>query len=368
MELLHHWLTGLRGGEKVLEQFCEIFPDAPIHTLVITNVEERLGTIIPKHKINSTKLNLLPKAEKLYKTFLPLYPLVIGNYRVEGDFILSTDASVIKGVQKDEYIPHVCYCHSPPRYLWDMQQEYLDTMSPVKAKIFQLLTPYLRRFDQHGADNVDHFIANSAFVKERIERIYDRESTVIYPPVALDDFTYSEESDDFYYMVSALVPYKRVDLAVEAFNRNGKKLIIIGDGPELKNLERIADQNVTFLGSQPFNVLKEHYARCKAFIFPGVEDFGITPLEAQASGKPVIAMKEGGALETVIDGETGFFFNNQTVDELIGAVEKFENNSISPKACRNNAERFSPERFRKEIKSFLYDKYPSYFEKYNWEL
>lgn len=366
--LLHHWLVGFRGGEKVLEQFCKIFSDSQIHTLVATKKTNNLGNIIPNHDIVCTSLNILPYADKIYKTFLPFYPIIISNHKVKSDFILSSDASLFKGVKKNDYSPHVCYCHSPPRYIWDMQKEYMDMMNPIKAKIFQWLTPYLRKFDIEGSDKVDHFIANSEYVKERIKRIYGRDSTVIYPPVALDDFIYSEQSDDFYLIVSALVPYKRVDLAVEAFNQNRKNLIVIGDGPELKYLKRIANENITFLGSQPFKVLKEHYSRCRAFIFPGVEDFGITPVEAQASGKPVIAMEEGGALETIIDGETGIFFKRQTVDALVDTVEKFENMSISPKTCRQNAENFSPERFRKEIKRFLNDKYPSYFQKYNWKL
>lgn len=367
MHLLHHWLVGLRGGEKVLEQFCKIFPGAPIHTLVATKQKDKLGSIIPEHTVVTSMLDALPASEKLYKTFLPIYPFIIGNHKIEGDFILSSDASLVKGVQKKEDIPHVCYCHSPPRYLWDMQQEYLDTMHPAKAKIFEWVTPYLRKFDQKGADNVSHFIANSAYVKERIKRIYQRDATVIHPPVALKDFQYSEESEDFYFMVSALVPYKRVDLAVEAFNKNGKKLVIIGDGPELKNLKAKANDNVRLMGSQPFKVLKDHYARCRAFVFPGIEDFGITPLEAQASGKPVIAIKEGGALETVIENETGIFFEVQTPEALIEAIERLENSSFSPEACRQNAERFGPERFRNEIKDFLLTHYPSYFEKYSWQ-
>lgn len=365
--LLHHWLTGLRGGEKVLEQFCKIFQKAPIHTLVSTSDKAKLGSTISKHRIVTTVLNKFPASDRLYKNFLPLYPIIIVGHKVDSDFILSSDASLIKGVRKDDDVPHVCYCHSPPRYLWDMQEEYLDTMHPVKAKFFEWVTPYLRRFDLKGADNVSHFIANSEYVKERIKRIYNRDAVVIHPPVALDDFQYSKETEDFYFMVSALVPYKRVDLAVEAFNRSGKKLVVIGDGPELQNLKAKANSNVTIMGSQPFEVLKDHYSRCKAFIFPGVEDFGITPLEAQASGKPVIAIKEGGALETVIDGETGLFFQKQTAEALIEAVERFEDSSFSPEKCRANAEKFSPERFQNEIKYFLLDQYPTYFEQYGWE-
>jgi len=366
IHLIHHWLVGLRGGEKVLEQFCELFPNAPIHTLVTTRNTEALGTIIPQHKVIPSFLNYLPASEKLYQKLLPVYPLLIGNHKVEADFILSSDASLIKGMKKEEHVPHVCYCHSPPRYLWDMQEDYLNSMDSVTAKVFELFTPYLRKFDLEGANNVDDFIANSAFVKKRIKRIYGKESEVIHPPVALHDFEYSEESEEFYLMVSALVPYKRVDLAVDAFNRLGKRLIIIGDGPELNNLRNKAKENISIMGLKPFSVLKDHYSRCKAFIFPGVEDFGITPLEAQASGKPVIAYKEGGALETVIENETGLFFQEQTIEALVDAIERFENESFSPQVCRNNAEKFSPESFRKEIISFLNNRYSSHFEIYDW--
>jgi len=368
VSLLHHWLVSLRGGEKVLEQFCHLFPSADIHSLVKTKHSTKLGSIIPNHPIQTTLLDRIPKAEKYYKSLLPLFPKAIGNHKVKADFILSSDASLIKGMKKENNVPHVCYCHSPPRYLWDMQEEYLSTMNPVKAKVFEWLTPYLRRFDLEGAADVDHFIANSNYVKERINRIYDREAEVIHPPVSLDDFDYSEESEDFYFIVAALVPYKRIDIAVQAFNKLGKRLVIIGNGSEKKQLEEIAEPNVKIMGPQPFEVLKDHYKRCKAFIFPGVEDFGITPLEAQASGKPVIAMKAGGALETVLEGETGAFFEEQTPDALMEAVEHFENNfdEFAPEACRKNAEKFSPERFRKDIKAFLIEKYPSYFSDFEW--
>lgn len=203
--------------------------------------------------------------------------------------------------------PHVCYCHSPPRYLWDLQDEYLNAMSPFKKSVFKNVSPYLRRFDKKSAEKVDYFIANSAFVKDRIKRIYGKDSTVIHPPVDLSGFRPDQPSHNYYLMVSELVPYKRVELAVRAFNKLGKKLIIIGDGSERKKLESIAKKNVKLMGTQPFEVIKKSFEHCKAFIFPGIEDFGITPLEAQASGKPVIAFRGGGVLETVLEGKTGLF-------------------------------------------------------------
>lgn len=366
--LLHHWLVSMRGGERVFEQFCKIFPQAEIHTLVKSVLSKELGGIITKHQIHTTLIDNIPKSEKHYKSLLPFFPFVIGNHKVYGGFIISSDASLIKGMKKDEHVPHICYCHSPPRYLWDLQNDYLESLGVIKAFIFKKLTPYLQNFDRKAADNVDHFIANSNFVKERIKRIYDREAVVIHPPVEIDEFQFTKTSEDFYLVVAALVPYKKVDIAVKAFNDNGKTLVVIGEGSEIDYLKYIAKENVKILGSQSFDVLKEYYQKCKAFVFPGIEDFGITPLEAQASGKPVIAIRKGGALETVIEDKTGIFFDEQTPESLNEAICKFEtgNHDITPGDCRKNAERFSPERFRTEIKKFLILKYPDLFKDYSW--
>lgn len=366
IDLLHHWLMSMRGGEKVLEQFSKMFPSADIHTLVAA--EESISKQLKQHLIVTTSLGKFPRVERYYKSLLPFYPMAIRNHRVESDFILSSDASLIKGVDQPEDVPHVCYCHSPPRYLLDMQEEYLQRMNPLSAQIFKGFTPYLRRFDLEGAAKVDHFLANSKFVQQRIKRIYNRESTVIHPPVDLSAFSQEHPPEDYYLMVSALVPYKRVGLAVQAFNVLKKPLVIIGSGSEKERLEQMAADNIRFLGNQPFEVLKEHYEHCRAFIFPGVEDFGITPLEAQASGKAVIAYKEGGALETVKEGETGLFFEEQTPEALMDAVKRFEDieKQFDPEHCRLNAARFSPERFRSAIKDFLIGTYPSYFSDFQW--
>lgn len=366
IDLLHHWLVSMRGGEKVLEQFSKMFPSADIHTLVAA--EEKLSKKLQQHLITTTNLGKLPGVEHYYKSLLPLYPMAIRNYRIESDFILSSDASLIKGIGQPDDAPHVCYCHSPPRYLWDMQEEYLQRMNPFSAQILKGLTPYLRKFDLEGAEKVDRFLANSKFVQQRIKRIYNRESTVIHPPVDLSAFSHENSPEDYYLMVSALVPYKRVGLAVEAFNELKKPLVIIGAGSEKERLEQMARDNIRFLGNQPFEVLKEHYEHCRAFIFPGVEDFGITPLEAQASGKAVIAYKEGGVLETVKEDETGLFFEEQTAEALVDAVKRFEDieKQFESERCRQNAARFSPERFRSAIKDFLIGTYPSYFSDFRW--
>ncbi len=368
LHLLHHWLVSMRGGEKVFEQFCKLFPDAPVHTLVHSKNKHALSSTIRSHPINSTFLSSLPDSSTNYKSLLPFFPLAIKNHRVDADFIFSSDAGLIKGMKNVNNAPHVCYCYSPPRYLWDMQDEYLESLPSFKRMIFKKITPYLRRFDQQAADGVDHFIADSEFVRKRIKKVYDREATVIYPAVDLATFSSNQHSEDFYLVVSALVPYKKVELAVRAFNRLEKNLIVIGDGSERESLELLAGEYVELKGTQPLDIVKDHFEQCRALIFPGIEDFGITPLEAQAAGKPVIAFKKGGALETVKDGETGLFFEEQTVESLVETVLKFEDGKLnfSATVCRENAELFSPEKFRAELKNFLVARYPSYFSEYEW--
>ena len=350
--LAHHWLVGMRGGEKVLEQFGALFPDAPIYTLVAD--PPRLSPSLRRHRINVSWFGRLPGATRLYKQALPLFPLIVGTQRVRENarLVLSSDASLTKGLRVRPGAAHVCYCHSPPRYLWDQQEAYARAAGPAMA-LLRRITPALRRWDRAAAQRVDHFIANSRFVQERIRSAYGRESTVIHPPVATQDFASVSMPDDFYLVVSQLVPYKRVDLAVTAFNRSGRRLVVIGDGPELPALRRQARANVEFRGPQPFAVLREHYARCRALIFPGVEDFGITPLEAQASGRPVIAYGVGGVLETVRPGKTGIFFARQDAASLLAAIEAFESQNWESAACRDHAARFGEERFRREILAFL---------------
>jgi glycosyltransferase involved in cell wall biosynthesis len=352
--LAHHWLVGMRGGEKVLEEICRLAPGAPIHTLVAR--PGRLSPLLRSHPIVTSPLQRLPGGATHYKKLLPLFPASVARLAIAApaDLVISSDASVIKGLRVPEGIPHICYCHSPPRYLWDMQEDYTrsaETGGALGRALFRRVVPHVREFDRAAAQRVTHFIANSAFVQQRIRTCYGRESEIIHPPVALDDFEPTHAPpEDFHLVVSQLVPYKRIDLAVTAFTRMKKRLVVIGEGSERTALEKLAGPTVTFLGSQPFEVLRDHYHRCRAFIFPGIEDFGITPLEAQASGRPVVAFRAGGALETVVEGETGIFFDEQTPESLMAAVERPLD--FDPGACRANAERFGPERFRAELADY----------------
>ena len=362
--LAHHWLVRMRGGEKVLEQFCLLFPDAPIHTIVAEPAN--LSEIILRHPIRPSVLRFIPGSANHYKMLLPLFPAAVRRMRVtEGtQFVLSTDASVVKGLACPPGIPHVCYCHSPPRYLFDMQETYAQHTTGLGALgrlVFRFVTPYVRRFDYAAAQRVTHFIANSKFVQERIRKFYGRDSVVIHPPVDIEAFDHTRPAGDFFLIVSELVPYKRVDIAIDAFNQLGKPLVIIGDGSEMAALRHRAGPTIRFLGRQPFAALKDHNERCRAFLYTQIEDFGITALEAQAAGRPVIAFRRGGALESVIEGKTGMFFDEQTPESLVDAVKRFERQAFDPAECRANAARFRPEEFRAQINRHLIENLPGQF-------
>lgn len=277
---------------------------------------------------------------------------------------------MVKGLRVAPRGAHVCYCHSPPRYLWDMQEDYIRGLAGGFARsIFRFSVNRARSFDYRAAQRVTHFLANSKFVAARIATFYGRDATVIYPPVSVEDFEWSRPSEDFYLLVTQLTPYKRADLAVRTFSQMGKRLVVIGEGTEMRALRALAGPTVLLMGRQSFPVVKDHFERCRAFLYPQIEDFGITAVEAQAAGKPVIAYRAGGALETVVEGETGVFFDEQTPESLIAAVAGFEAAGVgrfSSARCRANAERFGPRRFREEIKGFLTRCYPELFTNYAW--
>lgn len=368
--LMHHWMDYFRGGEAVLAEFGQIFPEAPIYMLVYNR--SNLPAALQSHPMYASILQRWPWVRSRFRNCLPFFPEIIRSMRLPKAtrFVLSSDASMIKGVSMSDDAIHVCYCHSPPRYLWGLEESYLESSSSGKGLarwVFANSLPRLRRFDLRMAKRVDRFIANSRCVQDRIRRNYGRESVVIYPPVNIDRFSYTRPREDFYLIVSALVPYKRIDLAVDACSALGRRLVIVGTGPEEADLRRRAADCVTFLGWQPGAVVRDHFERCRALLFPGIEDFGITPCEAQAAGAPVIAFGEGGATETVKEEVTGVFFKRQTVAAVTEAIARFESLPEFPaRVCRANVEHLRPARFRQEIREFLEREYPDLFAGYTW--
>lgn len=358
--IVHDWLTGMRGGEKCLECFCELFPRADLYTLIHTRGS--CSPAIESMRIMRSFVDRLPGKDRYYRHMLPLFPVAIERFILKDyDLILSSSHCVAKGIIPGPNSVHVSYVHSPMRYVWDMYDDYFgpDKVSAALGMIVPFFATYLRTWDVASSARVDHFIANSGHVAKRIEKFYRRQASVIHPPVDLSRFNPAPEIGDYYLMVSAFAPYKRVDLAVEAFGELGYPLKIVGTGQEDARLRRMAGPNIEFLGWQPDEALPELYARCKAFIFPGEEDFGITPLEAMASGRPVIAYAKGGALETVRgdenDDPTGVFFASQTREDLIRAVQRFETQigRFDPDRTRRHAASWSRERFMRDMRSAL---------------
>lgn len=348
--IVHYWLVNMRGGEKVIEALCELYPQADIYTHVVDRAQ--LSPLIARHAIRTSFISRLPNARRWYQKYLPFMPMALEELDLRGyDLVISSESGPAKGVVVSPETLHVCYCHTPMRYVWDMYHDYAERLGSITRFIIRPLIHYLRLWDYAAAARVDHFIANSEYVAARIRKHYRREATVIHPPVEADSFACSEQREDYYLMVGQLVAYKKTDIAVEAFSRMGKRLRVIGDGEELKALREQAGPSVEILGRQPFAEIQRHYAGCRALIFPGVEDFGIVPLEAMASGRPVIAFAKGGALETVVDGVTGLFFHEQSVDSLIAAIEKYEalEQNFDPAAIRAHAERFDKQHFKQRI-------------------
>lgn len=349
--IIHYWFVSWRGGEHVVEALCRLFPEADIFTHVLDR--DVLPRDLATRNIFTSFIDRLPCAKRWYKIYLPLMPLALEQIDLRGyDLVISSESGPAKGVLTGPATLHVCYCHTPMRYVWDLYHEYLNQAGIFKRMIIVPLLHYLRLWDRLSADRVDHFIANSSNIALRIGKHYRREAEVIYPPVDVDAFRVSQVVEDFYLMVGQLVPYKRADLVVRAFTRCGKRLVVIGEGEQFSMLQNMAGKNVKLMGRQPFEILKKYYSRCKALIFPGEEDFGIVPLEAMASGRPVIAFAKGGALETVVKNKTGIFFLEQTEESVINAVKLFEESEsiFSPESIRAHANRFSRDRFEKEFK------------------
>jgi len=364
--LVHDWIMTIGGAEKVLEVIYNLYP-APIFTLV-TNKDKLRGSVFEKAEIFTSFIQKLPKVEKKYRNYLLFFPLAIEQFDLsEYDLIISSSTCTAKGVLIRADQLHICYCHTPVRYAWDLYHQYLDEAGlskGIKGLVAKLILHYIRIWDFVTASRVNYFVTNSKYIARRIKKIYGRDSVVIYPPVDIDKFEVCTRKEDFYLTVSRMVPYKKVDLIVEAFSKMpDKRLIVIGDGPDFEKIKRKAGKNVELLGYQPFEVLKNCMQRAKAFIFSAEEDFGIVPVEAQACGTPIIAYGKGGATETVIEGQTGLFFKEQSVGSLIEAVRKFETmeDKFDSGIIRKNAEKFSKERFKREFKEFVDRKIEEFF-------
>lgn len=374
--LVHDWLTGMRGGEKCLAALCRRFPDAELFTLL--HARGRTAPVIERMRITTSFLQRVPRIERHYRYWLPWMPRAIESLQLPADIdlVVSFSHAVAKSIRPPAGVPHVCYCFTPMRYAWQLRGDYFDEGPATAAgRIANALAPHrraagfvrdrlldrIRRWDRATADRVTHYIAISDTISRRIAECYQRPSVVIYPPVDTEFYTPAEAArEDFYLCVSALVPYKKVALALEACQRLGRPLIIIGSGPEARHLARLAGPTTRLLGWRPDAEIRDYMRRCRALLFPGQEDFGIVPVEAQACGAPVIAFGRGGATETVVPAEehrlgTGIFFDTQTSDALADAITWFERypKQISPALARRQACRFNADRYERELVGYL---------------
>lgn len=361
--IVHEWLVNYAGSERVVESFANIWQDADVFTLVDFLNDEERRIILKGKKAKTSFIQSLPYAKKRHRKYLPLFPKAIESFDLSKyDLIVSSSHSVAKGVRTNKNQLHICYCHSPMRYAWDEADYYLkeaNLNSGIKGLVAQSILKYLRKWDLKSADNVDYFIANSNHIAKKIKRIYNRHADVIYPPVDVEKFSLATEKEDFYLTASRLVPYKRIDLIIEAFARMpDKKLIVIGSGPEKERLKAKAASNISLIGYQEFDSLRSYMQKAKAFVFAAEEDFGIIVVEAMACGTPVIAGNFGGTTESVVDKKTGVLFPNQTVDSIVEAVKNFDviAKSINNSEVRIHSEKFSREIFEKNIKIYVDEK------------
>lgn len=351
--IVHDWLVTNAGAEKVLRSIVDLYPDADIFSLVDFLNDEERDIIIDGKKVHTSFIQKLPYAKKHFRNYLPLFPKAIESFDVSSyDLIISSSWAVAKGIKKTPEQTHICYCHTPIRYAWDLYDEYTKDLPAIKKILVKSALKYIRKWDIATVDRVDHFIANSKFVQERIKRTYHRNAAIIYPPVDIDTFTLNENKDDFYFTASRLVPYKKTKLIVEAFNQMPEKnLVVIGSGEELESVRNIAKNNIKILGYQPNEVLIDTMQKAKAFVYAAVEDFGIIPIEAMACGTPVIALNEGGTKETVIDKVTGIHFQEQTAQSIINAVNRFEQYEFNSMQIRDEAKQYT--HFKEKLLEFI---------------
>ena len=360
--IVHEWLVNYAGSERVVESFTNIWPEADVFSLVDFLSDEQRKIILKGKKAKTSFIQKLPLAKKKHRNYLPLFPSAIEKLDLSGyDVIISSSHAVTKGIKKKSGQLHITYCHSPMRYIWDQADQYLKGTKGLIAKLF---INYLREWDLKSASNVEFFIANSHHIAEKIKRIYNRDAEVIYPPVDVDKFEVSEHKEDYYLTASRMVPYKRLDLVIDVFNElPDKKLIVIGSGPEKEKLISKGSSNIKIIGHQDTEKLKVYMQKAKAFVFAAEEDFGIIVVEAMACGTPVIAWNYGGTGESVIDGETGILFSEQTKDSIIAAVIKFEgiSGNFNPELIRNHSKKFSRMKFENNIKNFVDEKIKLFF-------
>jgi len=357
--VVHDWLVVNAGAERVLAAILDCYPGAEVFTIVDFMAEQDRA-FLRGRKIRTSFIQKLPRARTQYRSYLPFMPLAVESFDLSGfDLVISSSWVVARGVFAAPDQLHVCYIHSPMRYAWEMQHQYLNESNlqhGIKSALTRFLLHRLRLWDARTANGVDRFVSNSNFIAGRVWKTYRRPSTVIHPPVDTEFFRPGETKEDFYLTASRLVPYKRVALIVDAFAQMPKRrLVVIGDGPELERLRGRAPPNVQMLGYQPAEVLRDHMQRARAFVFAAIEDFGIAPVEAQACGTPVVAFARGGVTESVVDGRTGSLFEEQSAASIVAAIERFEASAwaFSPAAIRENAERFGTERFKRELVAYV---------------
>jgi glycosyltransferase involved in cell wall biosynthesis len=367
--LVQDWLTIIGGSEKVFTEISKLFPQADIFTLVAKDETIKELGFNPV-KVHTSFIQKLPFAKTKYRAYLPLFPLAIEQFDLsEYDLVISSSHAVSKGVLTHANQVHICYCHSPMRYAWDLHHQYMKEAGlnkGIKGFLAKFVLHNIRQWDINSNFRVDYFVSNSNYIGNRIKKLYNRDSKTIYPNVAIEDFQLEENKDDYYFTCSRFVPYKKIDLIVKAFaDMPDKKLIVIGDGPDFEKVKKIATPNVELMGFQPHQVLRKYMSKAKAMVFAAVEDFGIVPVEAQACGTPVIAFGKGGVTESVINGVTGVFYPAQTVDSIQAAIVKFENITFDPKVIRKNAEKFGTARFAREFLQFVKSKTTGLFQQAN---
>jgi len=364
--LIHDWFSVYAGAEKCIESFTNIWDDFDVYSLIDFLIEEDRQQILKGKKVKTSFIQHLPKAKDKYRNYLPLFPFAIEQFDLsEYEVILSSSHAVAKGVLTHANQLHISYVHTPIRYAWDLYHQYLQESGlnrGIKGMLAKYFLHKIRIWDVATANRVDHYIANSHYIARRIEKVYGKKADVIYPPVDVEKFQLYENKEDFYFTASRMVPYKKIDLVVEAFSKTDKKLVVVGTGPDMEKIKSKAGKNIELLGYQSDQVLVDLMQRAKAFVFAAEEDFGITPVEAQACGTPVICLGKGGTKETVIDGITGIHFSNQSVKDLLEALDTFEKNidNFDPHLIRSHSLKFSRNRFEKEIKNYIELKYSNF--------